>query len=384
MQTITVREYARLTTDVIEPSLDAATISKSAFDWLCKLYSEFKKSGASLLHFEGRRCLKLDNYVGVLETPCGTCLEILPKHKEELACITTTRILLRKMITTAYDVKPREADQAALELYQDLPLSEWVMRCFLDALDILVKRGIRSDYERIEEVEPFLRGQLDLVKQLRQPPGRQHLFHVRYDVLSPNRPENRLLKSALIKVARHVRDPGAWRLAQELREWLHEIPESKHIGPDFHRWQSGSLAGQVLCFIRTSPFRHDEQYSRSITVPLRRPSADTAVIVEAALAGLRAIYKEGFQMAKAGVMLLELQSDTLQQQELSFDWEGRDSTERTSLMTTLDKINLRYGRGTVSIASAGLAGDRRVWSMKQERRTPGYTTDWKGLAVARA
>lgn len=53
-------------------------------------------------------------------------------------------------------------------------------------------------------------------------------------------------------------------------------------------------------------------------------------------------------------------------------------------MATLDKINLRYGRGTVSIASAGLAGDKRVWSMKQERRTPGYTTDWKCLAVARA
>jgi hypothetical protein len=29
-------------------------------------------------------------------------------------------------------------------------------------------------------------------------------------------------------------------------------------------------------------------------------------------------------------------------------------------------------------------GDRRQWSMKQERRTPGYTTDWDGLALVRA
>ena len=117
-------------------------------------------------------------------------------------------------------------------------------------------------------------------------------------------------------------------------------------------------------------------------VPLRRPSADTAQIVGAALAGLRAIYRPGYNMAKAGVMLLELQSDSVQQQELAL--EDDDSVDRGSLMSTLDELNLRYGRGTVSMASAGLAGDRRTWSMKQERRTPAYTTEWKDLAVARA
>ena len=39
------------------------------------------------------------------------------------------------------------------------------------------------------------------------------------------------------------------------------------------RKQQG-LAAQVLVYIRTSPFRKDDlQYSRSVTVPLRRPSA---------------------------------------------------------------------------------------------------------------
>ena len=146
--------------------------------------------------------------------------------------------------------------------------------------------------------------------------------------------------------------------------------------------QQHSLTGQVLCFIRTSPFRSDPQYSRSITVPLRRPSADTAQIVAAALAGLRAIYRPDYNMAKAGVMLLELQSDSIQQQELAL--EDDDVVERGHLMATLDGLNLRYGRGTVSLASAGLAGDRRTWSMKQERRTPAYTTDWNDIAVARA
>ena len=146
--------------------------------------------------------------------------------------------------------------------------------------------------------------------------------------------------------------------------------------------KQGSVAAQVLVFIRTSPFRKDPQYSRSTTVPLRRPSADTAVIVSAALAGLRAIYRPGFKLAKAGVMLLDLQPDTVQQGEL--DLQDDEVLHRGRLMTALDELNQRYGRGTVLMASAGLAGDRRAWAMKQERRTPGYTTCWADLPVVRA
>lgn len=80
-------------------------------------------------------------------------------------------------------------------------------------------------------------------------------------------------------------------------------------------------------------------------------------------------------------MLLELQSDSVQQQELAL--EDDDLVDRGNLMATLDGLNLRYGRGTVSMASAGLAGDRRVWAMKQKRLTPAHTTNWNDLAVAR-
>ena len=144
-----------------------------------------------------------------------------------------------------------------------------------------------------------------------------------------------------------------------------------------------SLSSLVLVFIRTSPFRPDAQYSRSMTVPLRRPSSDTAAIIGAALAGLRAIYRPGFKYAKAGVMLMSLQSDSVQQCELALDDSG-NPTDRQNLMSALDSLNERYGRGTVLMASAGLDGERRNWSMKQERRTPGYTTCWEDMPVARA
>ena len=146
--------------------------------------------------------------------------------------------------------------------------------------------------------------------------------------------------------------------------------------------KQGSTANQVMCFVRTSPFRKDPQYSRSVCVPLRRPTADTGALVTAAVAGLKAIFRPGFNYAKAGVMLMDLQADTVSQGEL--DLENDETPDRGKLMTTLDDLNQKFGRGTVLMASAGLAGERRAWVMKQERRTPAYTTCWDDIQVAHA
>ena len=238
---VSVREYARLTTAAVAPgNLDCAQISESAFDWLCELSASFNRNGATLLQVEGRRSLKWDSYVGVLETPCGTRLEILPKHHEQGDCLVKGRALLRKLIQRALQLKPREASVASLELF-DAPLSEWVMGQFLLELDLLVKRGVRFDYQRIEEEQRFLRGQLNVVAQMRQPPGRQHHFQIRHDVFLPDRAENRLLKLSLEQVAKSTEDDANWRLANELRAMLGEVPASRQISQDLRAWSRDRL-----------------------------------------------------------------------------------------------------------------------------------------------
>ncbi|MDT4834920.1 McrBC 5-methylcytosine restriction system component [compost metagenome] len=189
---------------------------------------------------EGRRSLKWDSYVGVLETPCGTRLEILPKHHEQDGCKTKSRALLRKLIQATLSLKPRQVSVAGLELF-DAPLTEWVMGQFLNELDHLVKCGIRFDYRRIEEEQRFLRGQLNVVAQMRQPPGRQHHFQIRHDVFLPDRAENRLLKLALEQVAKTTQDAANWRLANELRAMLAEVPASRQVGLDFRAWSRDRL-----------------------------------------------------------------------------------------------------------------------------------------------
>lgn len=238
---VIIREYARLTTSPVPAGdLDCVCISTSAFDWLCELSASFNRSGAKLLQIEGRRSLKWDSYVGVLETPCGTRLEILPKHFENGDCIKQSRALLRKLIQAALSLKPRQVSVAGLELF-DAPLTEWVMGQFLSELDHLVKRGIRFDYQRVEEEQRFMRGQLNVVAQMRQPPGRQHHFQIRHDVFLPDRAENRLLKLALEQVAKATKDAANWRLANELRSILTEVPASRQVQTDLRAWSRDRL-----------------------------------------------------------------------------------------------------------------------------------------------
>ena len=147
-----------------------------------------------------------------------------------------------------------------------------------------------------------------------------------------------------------------------------------------------SFTCQVMVFVRTSPFRKDAQYSRSIVVPLVRPSSDTRIIVQAAVAGLAAIFRPGFKYAKAGVMLLELQPASHHQGELDLgcDEPAGTAEDQARLMAALDTVNSRYGKGTLQIGSAGTAARSSSWSMKQERKTPAYTTSIEDIPIARA
>ena len=150
----------------------------------------------------------------------------------------------------------------------------------------------------------------------------------------------------------------------------------------------GSVANAVHVFIRTSPFRpNDPQYAASLTVPLTRPTSDTLRLVAAALAGLERIFKPDYPYAKAGVMLLDLQPAGAFQVELDLGDDLSDSDSRTRLMHTLDAVNVRYGRGAMTVASAHIEHDparRDAWEMRQDRRSPRYTTHWDELMLVRA
>ena len=113
-------------------------------------------------------------------------------------------------------------------------------------------------------------------------------------------------------------------------------------------------------------------------------SADTKVLVRAAAAGLHSIYEPGRQLATAAMMLLDLGSAEEQQQELLFA-QAVAARDQSPLMEVMDRINGRWGNATVHVGSTGdTAATASDWKMKQERRTPRYTTVLAEIPIARA
>lgn len=232
MRIISVSENARLVVEKgIEENLSQAAISIEDLDWLVRLYSRVPEFG----RLEDRQTFKLEGLVGVAPLPGGRQLEILPKIADCECEVEKSRRLLCKMLGALMDTTSYEAGEASIEMFR-MPLTAWVMEQFLLQLNRLFQTGLRFSYSRRDDKKPFIRGQLQVGRQLRELPHRLHLFNIRHDIFSPDRPENRLLKSALVKIEKNLPAGRNWRRTGKFLQYMEMIPESVNIREDFERW----------------------------------------------------------------------------------------------------------------------------------------------------
>lgn len=89
--------------------------------------------------------------------------------------------------------------------------------------------------------------------------------------------------------------------------------------------------------------------------------------------------KLGFKYAKAGVMLMDQQPAARKQ--LTLDFDDTMPENRVRLMLAMDQINQRYERGSLNLTSAGAPKTMKLWAMRQERMSSGFTTDWRWLPM---
>lgn len=255
-----VREFARLTVDPAPGSLDHATIPPSAFQWLVE-HARGEHSAGGLVSFESPKTLRVLNYVGVVETPCGTRIEILPKYTESEESVEDARRLLVSMVMEALQLKPRHGTVSSISTFK-VPLPEWLASRFLQEASDLLRRGLRQSYQWVHAREPFLRGSLDVARQIRSGPASAHLLFFQHDVFSFDRPENRLIRSAVELILRSTRSSDNWRLARELSMTMVDIPESTDLSADFGRWRGDRLIADYatiktfceLILLRRTPF----------------------------------------------------------------------------------------------------------------------------------
>ncbi|UZP67132.1 Y-family DNA polymerase [Desulfovibrio mangrovi] len=169
----------------------------------------------------------------------------------------------------------------------------------------------------------------------------------------------------------------------ELRAHAHEAVAAYMTRAAEKLRRESLVAHSVGVFVRTNSFKKEEpQYSNFITRNLARPSDYTPLLLHEGRELLDAIFKDGYRYKKVGVMLAGLESKHGRQGNLLDCLSGETERDgaRDALMRATDAINARFGRGTVQFAAGGV---KTEWQMRQDFRSPRYTTDWKELAAVR-
>ena len=158
---------------------------------------------------------------------------------------------------------------------------------------------------------------------------------------------------------------------QELREAIvgYCLNASEKIRSD------SLVTKSITIFIRTSPFQNRYGfYSNSKTIDLPMATNNSIEIVKAAISGLETIFKNGYQYQKAGVILSKL-SDSINGKNL---FSSEKDEKINNLMKSIDNTNYRYGRSTLSLASAGV---HKNCNMKRNYSSKIDTADFYSLPI---
>jgi DNA polymerase V len=136
-----------------------------------------------------------------------------------------------------------------------------------------------------------------------------------------------------------------------------------------------SHAAVIQVFLGTNRFRKElPQYAPCLAVPLPYPTNDSLEVNRWAAFLCERMFKPDYQYKRAGIMLSEISSVTHSQGDLL----KTAPAENQKLMEALDNLNARYGRGAVKVSTQGAYSG---WQMKQERKSPNYTTSWDDVPL---
>ncbi|MCF7482933.1 McrC family protein [Vibrio sp. J1-1] len=251
----TVFEYGYLTSQEVDQAvLKTSRVSENTYNYLKEvcLGSDEGSVGKclNLTKRYGYELIQVKNYVGVLFTPTGEHIEVLPKvgskQKDSKLSVEESREMLLMMLQHLGSFRHVSTNQANIAS-KKMPLLEVFISQFLQAVNSLVKKGLKSDYVTQVENLNYKKGKLLTAQQVKHNLVNKHKFYVDYDEYLINRPVNRLIKTALHKLTRYAMLASNQKLLRELQFAFAEVPESKFIKQDINavKLDRGMLDYQV-------------------------------------------------------------------------------------------------------------------------------------------
>lgn len=179
---------------------------------------------------KGVKVIKPQNYVGVINIDNKVQIEILPKI--DIVDDNELRKLFLKMLSSLKEFKGKSFKNAQIN-DSKLPIYEVFIQMYLNEVQELLKKGLKSDYLTIEGNLTFFKGKFLINQHLKHNIIRKDRFYMAYDEFHINRPENRLIKTTLLKLNKISSNGKNQLLAKRLLAEFEMVNQSTNIDKDF-------------------------------------------------------------------------------------------------------------------------------------------------------
>ena len=175
------------------------------------------------------------NYVGIIEIKDGTTIEILPKiYSQEDVTEAKVKKLVMDMLKTLRK-SPYKSLQVANVSVDKMNIFEIFIRMFINEVLLIVKKGLKSNYETIESNERVFKGKMKFAQQIKYNYAHKEQSYVEYDEFNTNCPENKLLKSTLLYLYKNTHSLKNKNDIKMLLNSFLEVEKSINYEEDFNR-----------------------------------------------------------------------------------------------------------------------------------------------------
>lgn len=182
------------------------------------------------------KVIQAKNYVGLIQMKNGFKVQILPKisfDSEDIKNSKTKEIFIR-MLRSMKDFPSKVFNKANLKI-DKMNLYEIFINMYIQEVREVTKRGICSAYIEEEDNLRYFKGKLMVSNHIKNNIVHRERFYVKYDEFQSNRPENRLIKSTLIKLQNLTSSYENKKEMGKLLSHFEMVESSKNYSKDFSK-----------------------------------------------------------------------------------------------------------------------------------------------------
>ncbi|SFC95314.1 McrC family protein [Bacillus sp. UNCCL81] len=178
------------------------------------------------------KVIQARNYVGIIQTKSNFQLQILPKISNN--AIEDTKKTFLSMLRSLKDFPSKIFNESNLKMDR-MNLYEIFINMYIQEVLSLIKKGLRSSYLSKEENINFFKGKLIVQNHIKKNLIHKERFYMRYDEFGINRPENRLIKSTLLKLQKISNSATNIKEIRHLLTNLEMVKSSTNFTKDFSK-----------------------------------------------------------------------------------------------------------------------------------------------------